>query len=61
MLVVLERATNKVTGSFKLPKNNHVASFRWVNNERLVISVAEKFDIEVESVGGSNGKVDLQA
>lgn len=43
MLVVLERATNKLTGSFRLPRNNHVASFRWVNNDRLVVSVAEKF------------------
>ncbi|MFC5577472.1 alpha/beta hydrolase family protein [Lysobacter niabensis] len=43
MLVVLERATNKITGSFKLPVNNHVATFRWVNNDRVVISVAEKF------------------
>lgn len=43
MLVVLERATNKLIGSFRLPRDNHVASFRWVNNDRLVVSVAEKF------------------
>lgn len=67
MLVVLERATNKVTGSFKLPVNNHVATFRWVNNNRLVISVAEKFGLlaspqltgELFAIGADGSKPEL--
>lgn len=43
VLAVLRRSDNKVTANFRLGKNTHVANFWWVNDERLVISVAEKF------------------
>lgn len=45
ILVVIERATNKITGSFRMPMNNHIAEFHWVNNDRLVFSAAEKFGL----------------
>ena len=43
MLTVIRRADNAVTANFRLGKNTHVANFWWVNPERLVISMAEKF------------------
>lgn len=42
-LVILRRSDNKVTASLSLGKNSHIANFRWVNPERLLISAAEKF------------------
>ena len=42
-LAILSRATGKVTGSFVPPRNNHATSFYWVNNERVLIGLAEKF------------------
>ncbi len=44
-LVVMSRAGHKVTGSFSLGKNNHVEDFWWVNPERLVLSVSQKFGL----------------
>lgn len=43
VLVVIRRSDNQVTGHFALGQNSHVSGFRWVNDERLVISIAEKF------------------
>lgn len=42
-LAVLRRSDSKVMSSFTLGKNNHVDSFFWVNKQRLLISVAQKF------------------
>ncbi|MGY3265289.1 alpha/beta hydrolase family protein [Lysobacter sp. HA35] len=42
-LVVLRRSDNKLTGSFDLGRNTAIADFDWVNDERLLISAAEKF------------------
>jgi dienelactone hydrolase len=42
-LVVIQRGTNKITGSFKPGRNAHVAGFTWAGNERLLISLAESF------------------
>jgi dipeptidyl aminopeptidase/acylaminoacyl peptidase len=42
-LVIFRREGNKFTGSFALGKNTHVADFWWVNPERVLIAVAEKF------------------
>lgn len=42
-LAILSRATGKVTGSFVPPRNNHATRFYWVNNERVLIGLAEKF------------------
>jgi dipeptidyl aminopeptidase/acylaminoacyl peptidase len=44
-LVVMTRTGNKVTGSFSLGKNNHVEDFWWVNPERVLLSVSQKFGL----------------
>ncbi len=43
VLAIMRRADNKLTGTFALAKNSHVSNFWWVNPERVVVSVAEKF------------------
>lgn len=43
VLTIIRRSDNKVTANFGLGQNNHVADFVWVNPERVVISMAEKF------------------
>jgi len=43
VLAVIQRGTNKVTGSFKMPRDNYVADFEWISADRLVITGAEKF------------------
>ncbi|BDU17618.1 alpha/beta hydrolase family protein [Lysobacter auxotrophicus] len=43
VLAVIERGTNKLTGTFKMPRDNYVADFEWINPERVVLSAAEKF------------------
>jgi dipeptidyl aminopeptidase/acylaminoacyl peptidase len=45
VLVVMSRADNKLTGSFSLGQNNHIADFWWVNPERLVFSISQKFGL----------------
>jgi len=42
-LVILRRPDNKVTATFNTGKNTHVSGFWWVNHERVLISMAEKF------------------
>ena len=42
-LVVMRRDGNAPLSRFSLGKNSHVGSFRWVNDTRLVLSMAEKF------------------
>jgi dipeptidyl aminopeptidase/acylaminoacyl peptidase len=42
-LVVLRRSDNKIVSTFNAGKNTHVAGFLWVNPERVLISMAEKF------------------
>lgn len=42
-LAIIHRADNRLAGSFALGKNTHVADFWWVNPERVLIAVAEKF------------------
>lgn len=67
LLVVIDRATNKVTGNFKLPVDNYVADFYWVNKDRLVISVAKKFGLldrpqltgELFAIGASGSKPEM--
>ncbi|WP_133499521.1 alpha/beta hydrolase family protein [Cognatilysobacter terrigena] len=41
--VILRRSDNKVTGTFDLGRNTAIAGFDWVNDERVLISAAEKF------------------
>ncbi|MDQ8051357.1 S9 family peptidase [Luteibacter sp.] len=42
-LAVIERGTNKITATFKLGRNQHVADFDWISRERLLISLADRF------------------
>lgn len=41
-LAILRRSDNQLTGHFALGRHTHVADFWWVNEERVVISIAEK-------------------
>ena len=43
ILVILNRADNKVMGGFGLGKNTYVEDFDWVNSERVVFGTARKF------------------
>ena len=43
ILAIIRRSDNKVTANFAMGQHNHVADFTWVNPERVVISMAEKF------------------
>lgn len=47
-LLVLRRGTNEVTASFALGKNTHIDDFHWVNDKRLVLSIAEAFGSDDE-------------
>jgi len=42
-LAIMRRSDNALTAKFSLGNNTHVAGFNWVNPERVVISMAEKF------------------
>ncbi|MCC7634631.1 alpha/beta hydrolase family protein [Stenotrophomonas rhizophila] len=42
-LAILRREDGKMVGSFVPPRNNHASSFDWVNAERVLIGLAEKF------------------
>jgi dipeptidyl aminopeptidase/acylaminoacyl peptidase len=42
-LFIIRRADGKATASFALGKNSHVAEFWWVNPERVVMTIAQKF------------------
>ncbi|RNF86132.1 alpha/beta hydrolase family protein [Montanilutibacter psychrotolerans] len=66
ILAIVKRADNKVVGRFALERNNHVSNFDWVNPERVVISVAQKFGLldEPSATGelftlNTNGKSDI--
>ena len=41
-LAILRRSDGKVLGSFVPPTKNHASDFNWVNNERVLIGLAEK-------------------
>jgi len=43
LLAILDRASNKVTATVKLGQNVHVQNFWWVNDQRVVLNVAEKY------------------
>lgn len=43
ILVIMKRGASEVTGTFALGKNTHVSDFAWVNDERILITIAEKF------------------
>lgn len=41
-LAILRRSDSKVVGSFVPPAKNHADTFHWVNNNRVLIGLAEK-------------------
>ncbi|WOS39437.1 S9 family peptidase [Xanthomonas rydalmerensis] len=41
-LAVMRRSDSKIVGSFSMDKNSHVNEFEWVNDTRVVFSMAEK-------------------
>lgn len=43
ILVILSRSENKLTAHFQTEKNMHVDGFTWVNPERVLISIAQKY------------------
>lgn len=44
-IAVMRRSDSKLMSSIDLGKNNHVADFFWVNNERLLLTVSQKFGL----------------
>jgi dipeptidyl aminopeptidase/acylaminoacyl peptidase len=42
-LAIMRRSDNKLSATFQLGRNTHVENFWWVNPERVLISIAEKF------------------
>ena len=42
-VVIMRTSDNKITGSFRPPRNNHATRFDWVSNERLLIELSQKF------------------
>ena len=44
-LAILRVADNQVTATLRLGENTHFADFDWVNDERVVLSVAQKFGL----------------
>lgn len=42
-LAIMLRSGNKLTAHFVLGKNTHVSGFWWVNPERVLISISEKY------------------
>ncbi|KFL35683.1 alpha/beta hydrolase family protein [Arenimonas donghaensis] len=45
-LVVLRRADNEVTARFALGKDTHINDFYWVNDQRLLLSMAEAYGMD---------------
>lgn len=43
MIAVLNRADQKIVGSFQLPKNTHIADFWWASDDRLLFGLAKRF------------------
>ncbi|MCD9005283.1 prolyl oligopeptidase family serine peptidase [Luteimonas sp. XNQY3] len=42
-IAVIRRSDRALVGSMRLPRDNHIGDFWWVNDERLVFSLAERF------------------
>ncbi|HEY4559154.1 MAG TPA: prolyl oligopeptidase family serine peptidase, partial [Lysobacter sp.] len=67
VLAIIRRSDNKITGNFSLGRNTVVADFNWVNPERVLISVGEKFGSldrpgltgELFAMNANGGQADL--
>jgi dipeptidyl aminopeptidase/acylaminoacyl peptidase len=66
-LVIFTREGNKQSGMFVPMRNAHVNSFDWVNDERVLIGIAEKFGLldeprptgELYAINADGGQADL--
>jgi dipeptidyl aminopeptidase/acylaminoacyl peptidase len=66
-LAILRRSDNKLTATLSLGKNSHVSGFRWVNPERVIVSIGEKMGAldqprgtgELYAVSAEGGQVEL--
>ncbi|WP_235504275.1 MULTISPECIES: alpha/beta hydrolase family protein [Stenotrophomonas] len=66
-LVIFTRDGLKSTGMFKPMANAHVNGFEWVNDQRVLISIAQKFGMldqpqptgEIYAINADGGQVDL--
>ncbi|WP_305804425.1 S9 family peptidase [Stenotrophomonas sp. YIM B06876] len=66
-LAVFRRKDNVLTGTFVPARNGHVGGFDWVNDERVLISLAEKFGVrdqpqatgEIYAINADGGQADL--
>ena len=47
-LVIMRRADSQVTAQFQMERNSHVQSFQWVNDTRVLMSMAEKIGALVQ-------------
>jgi dienelactone hydrolase len=67
VLVILDRASNKVLGKFQLGADSAIASFDWVNPTRVLIGAAERFGAldkpqptgELFAMDASGGKTEM--
>jgi len=44
-LVIVQRTDGKVTNHFLMTRDTHVSDFEWVSDDRVVMSVAQKFGV----------------
>ncbi|MBN8798189.1 MAG: S9 family peptidase, partial [Stenotrophomonas nitritireducens] len=66
-LVIFTRDGLKSTGMFRPMANAHVNGFEWVNDQRVLISIAQKFGMldqpqptgEIYAINADGGQVDL--
>lgn len=66
-LVIFTREGNKQSATFMLGRNAHVNGFEWVNEERVLISIAEKYGMldqprptgELYAINANGDKPDL--
>lgn len=66
-LLIFSRDGNKQTGTFVPARNAHVSGFEWVSDERVVISLAEKFGLldqprptgELFAINANGGRAEL--
>ncbi|WP_269791343.1 prolyl oligopeptidase family serine peptidase [Stenotrophomonas sp. Iso1] len=66
-LVIFTRDGNKSAGTFMPARNAHVSEFEWVNNERVLISIAEKYGMldvpqltgEIYAINADGGGAEL--
>ncbi|WP_433854007.1 alpha/beta hydrolase family protein [Stenotrophomonas nitritireducens] len=66
-LVIFRRTDFKPTGTFMPGRNTHVSDFEWVNDQRVLIGIAQKFGMldqpqptgEIYAINADGGQPDL--